>query len=443
MTVPLSLLLNAIKRFRHSIAFLPTQLVSLYLMLAMVAVAPALQEVGLPTFLEVVRFRETDTVRTLLAALTGGMFSMVVFGFTMVMSVLTQAGGNFSHKLVFGLISERHHQWVLGHYLGTILFILLLLMIPEDSESPGIWRSLTVQLAVGMVIHCLGLFVFFIHNASQSVQINSITRSLHRATTAALHRSRENRKTHHWRRLPEGDEASNGGIIIRARCSGYIQNADLDKLATLARQRNELALLQFRFGEYTLEGMPLIRLMGETAPDDDWVDEALDTFVYLDGESIEDQPIHGLTELMEVAVKALSPGINAPGTARLCLHQMTDLLRQRLASEPCNAWVDADGVARVRWPVETFESLLYRLLTPILHYGREDVSIDLALLQLLKRLSPYAGHDELRLLQRHAERVLEVLDEVCRHPLDRAFVESRLLEGEHRLTLPTRLASSP
>jgi uncharacterized membrane protein len=142
---------------------------------------------------------------------------------------------------------------------------------------------------------------------------------------------------------------------------------------------------------------------------------------------------------MEVAVKALSPGINDPGTARLCLHQLTELLCRRLEFHPCNTLTDQQGKRRVIWQTERFDSLLYRLVNPILHYDKDDVSIGLALLKSLKTLSLFAEEAELTTIQRHAERVIASLAERGTHLLDRQFIGERLASGEHRLSLPAEL----
>ncbi|WP_192034881.1 DUF2254 domain-containing protein [Halomonas sp. YLGW01] len=441
MKRPLRWLLHHVLRFRQSIAFLPSLLALLYLMLGLLAVLPLGERVPLTEFLAGVRFTEAQTPRTLLSTLIAGMISLAVFSFSIVMSVLTQAGGNFSHKLVFGLISERHHQWVLGHYLGTILYILMLLMVPVSGEVPSIWRSLSTYLGVAMVIHCLALFVYFIHNASQSVQINAVNRGLHQATCKSLARLETRQQRPGWCRRPPPSFAAHWPRI-RARRSGYIQNADIEALGRLAIEADVIIHLNFTFGDYTVEGFPLFIIEASEAPTESVCAEALGLLVYVEGEVAEDLYLNGMTQLMEVAVKALSPGINDPGTARLCLHQLTELLCRRLQFHPCNTFADGEGQGRVTWQTEPFDSLLYRLVNPILHYGKEDVSIGLALLKALKTLSLFAEPKDLASIQRHAERVIETLARRDTHPLDREFIGARLAGGSHRLTLPAELPSS-
>ncbi len=441
--------IRLLRRYRQSIAFLPSLLAVAYLLLGLLAVVPNINNDTLPGFLEWLDFKDPGTARSLLSTLIAGMISLMVFSFSMVMTVLSQAGSSFSQKLVFGLVSKREHQRVLGHYLGTILFVLILLMVPFKGETPTLWRSLGVYLGVAMVVHCLGLFVYFIHSVSQSVQINAVTQGLHQSTKDSLEKVRSLMDSPRWRHLGAHPHIQNRHYLINAHQSGYIQQVDLEKLAKLAEEVGVVIHLNFTFGDYTVVDFPLFKVEMEdnddaATPDADKIDEefrtaVLTTLTYVQGESVEDLYINGLTQLMEIAIKGLSPGINEPGIARLCIHQLTELLARRLKLEPSNILVDDQGHTRVTWKTQRFDSLLYRLFTPILHYGKEDISINLALLKALKTLSNFAKHDDLDAIQGHADRVIAVLASLTQDSLDRQFIQERLNSGEHRLKLPITL----
>ncbi|MHB0776085.1 DUF2254 domain-containing protein [Halomonas sp. WWR20] len=431
--------IRALSNFRESIAYLTSLIISTYLALGLIAILAPVNASDLPSFLEPLNFDNPDTARTLLATLIAGMISLLVFSFSMVMSVLSQAGGNFSHKLVFGLITERRHQQVLGHYLGTILFILILLMVPVNGVTPDLWRSLAVYVGAGMVINCLVLFVYFIHNASQSVQINAITQGLHSSTQHSMERLKARQRASSWHSLSIQPIANETCHLIYSRQSGYIQNAELEELAKLAQKADVLIHLNFSFGDYTVKGFPLFKVETKHRLNEKWCKSVLSHLEYAEGESIKDFYVNGMTQLMEIAIKALSPGINDPGTARLCIHQITELLCQRLQFQPCNALADAQGHYRLTWPEERLDSLLYRLFSPILHYGRDDISICLALLKALKTLSLFAEGEQRPTIQAHADRVIEALTEVSTDLLDQQFINARLSNGEHQLRLPTAL----
>ncbi|WP_043530069.1 DUF2254 domain-containing protein [Litchfieldella xinjiangensis] len=432
MTSALRFIIN----FRNSIAYLTSIIILAYVILGLIAVS--VEPPSLPDALNVIRFDQPGTARTLLSTLIAGMISLVVFSFSMVMSVLTQAGSNFSNKLVFGLMTEKKHQHVLGHYLGTILYILILLLVPAASDTPDTWRSLAVYLGAAMVINSLGLFVFFIHSASQSVQINAITQDLLESTRQALKKLK--------RRQEDSAYICGHQTIDPYRChpvfsrySGYIQSAELKKLAKLAKKKNIAIHFNFSFGVFVVKHFPIIHIESSEPPSNEILDEIQSSLKYVEGESTEDHYVNGLTQLMEVAIKALSPGINDPGTARLCVHQITELFSQRLTMTPSNMIVDSDGKCLVSWHEEALESLMFRVFNPILHYGGDDLSICLSLLSALKTLSNFAEPPELETIQRHADRIIQRLAQDYTDPLEVDFVEARLSEGVHRLSLPQTL----
>ncbi|MBY5924493.1 MULTISPECIES: DUF2254 domain-containing protein [unclassified Halomonas] len=424
-----------LRAFYTSIAYLPTLSALIYGALGLLALMPPISDTSLPDVIQRLSLTAPGSAQSLLAALLGGMISLMVFSFSMVMSVLSQAGGNFSHKLVFGLVTERANQWVLGHYLGTILFILILLIVPEVDEGEAAWRSLALYLACAMVLHCLALFVYFIHNASQSIQVDAVISGLHAATQRSMERKRQTEASDPWRYLPASAPAQGSWHPLRAQMTGYVQNANLERLAALAESIGGTLHLDFRFGDYVVEGTPIMILECDDAPNEEWCSEMLATLTYLDGESIDEHFVHGMTQMMEVAIKALSPGINDPGTARLCLHRMTDLLCRYMSWQPANTLVDAQGRRRVCWPVERFDSLLHRLFVPLLHYGANDQSILLGLLKSLKSLSLFAEPHHLETLQLMTQRVGQALAHDSAHRMDLTFVLERLDQGAHRLDM--------
>lgn len=431
-----------IRRFHDSIAYLTTIIITIYVVLGIAAVALDVRH--LPQFLDVVNFDQPGTAMTLLTTLMAGMISLLVFSFSTVMSVLTQAGSNFSNKLVFVIMTEKRHQQVLGHYLGTIVYLLILLLVPDAGDTPDTWRSLAVYLGSAMVINCLAMFVFFIHGTSQSVQINAITQSLLVSTQAALEKleKRQARDDCAYR----SDAAPRTGALepgrahtVYSRDSGYIQSVDFKLLGKLARRHSLTIHLEFNFGDFVVSQFPFMTIESQTPPDDRLVERLLGCLVYVEGVSAQEHYIKGLTQLMEVAIKALSPAINDPGTARLCIHQATELMSQRLALTPPDMMVDDNGRCLLTWREENVESLMFRVFDPILHYGSRDLSICLALLKAFKTLSNFATHDDHRIIQAHADRIIALMAEHFTTPLEVDFIEARLSSGIHRLQIDSRL----
>ena len=130
----------------------------------------------LPSFLLI---KSWDVAQSILTVLVGALISLMVFSFSMVMVLLNNAASNFSPRILPSLISNKFHQFVLGTYLGTIVFCLLMVlnMTPNQDKFPLLGFSVLLGIVFGVI--CLLLFVFFIHSISESVQVGKILKSLH------------------------------------------------------------------------------------------------------------------------------------------------------------------------------------------------------------------------------------------------------------------------
>lgn len=115
-----------------------------------------------------------DTVLTIMSVCIGGIISMMVFSFSMVMLLLSQASSNFSPRLLPGLISDKKNQLILGVYLSTIIYLIFILFSIEPDDEKYSLPGLSILLGIVATLICLAAFIYFIHNMSQSIQITNI-----------------------------------------------------------------------------------------------------------------------------------------------------------------------------------------------------------------------------------------------------------------------------
>lgn len=381
-------------------------------------------------------FRDMGTPRAILTTLLAGILSLTVLSFSMVMVVLGQAASNYSPKILLGLIGEKSHQIVLGHYLGAIIYFLVLLAAFRQSANYHL-PSIGVFISIAIGIWCLSLFVYFIHNTSQSIQINYIIRGIYDKTRKELEIIREiNRKTaevegqgyhttgDHAKSKP-GDQAA---LFIHSAKSGYVQRWNSQTLARMAEKEGWTIHLLFQQGDYLLEEYPVIKVeYWSVKPDKQQEQDILSQLAFYDGENISEHYHYGFTQLMEIAIKALSPGINDPGTARLCIQYLTDLLRVRIDKDPGGFIFDENGRPLLTWKTHSFESLLYKSLAPIQQYGKSDISICMGLFQALKTLAWFDKEARYKtLLQQQCDSVMECLKNMNLTESDKAFIIPRI-----------------
>jgi uncharacterized membrane protein len=183
-----------------------------------------------------------------------------------------------------------------------------------------------------------------------------------------------------------------------------------DEKALLKAAREENAIISFLHptGTFVLRGTPLAVLSNGGTFSKAHIERIQDTITIQRGEDIENNYFYGFRQLMEVAVKALSPGINDPGTAVLCLQASASLLVYRLQHFPTLFINDEEGDVRIILKERTVEEIATECLLPIWDYGKKDRTVQQAFLQVLVQLQAFGKEPVLeRLRQMVTEEVQE------------------------------------
>ncbi len=329
-------------------------------------------------FLKPVLIEDVDNARVLLSTIISSVFSLLVFSFSMVMIVLNLASSSLSPRVLPGLISQKSHQVVLGTYIGTIIYSYMLLINLRSESSDNQVPSLGILLAMIFTLVCLSLFVYFIDSISNYIQADSIIRSIFKDTSKALKRDKE---TENQLTSPNTD----GWHPIAMREDGYLKVVNYNTLASKAKELEFLIRVVPQVGDHLLEGD--IAMYTNKPVDDKIEEELLNVFdVYIE-ERVSDHFVFGFKLLSEIAVKALSPGINDPGTAVKAVDKISILLRQRIGEPPHSVICDSKGDRRVYYTDPTVHDILFNFIAPIRTYGRADTSAMMRLVQMTYHLA--------------------------------------------------------
>jgi uncharacterized membrane protein len=308
--------------------------------------------------------REEENARMILSTLAAGTISLTVFSFSMVMIVLSQASSSFSPRVVPGLITVKAHQLVLGFYIGTIIYALILLLNikapKEDIPTP----ALAILLSLFFGIVCLALFVYFIHSISRSIQVDNI---LNRVFQKAYNDLEREEKARGSSNTPEQQHIEGADFVLLVSSNGYLKQVDMQQLSDLAREHDLQLELQVEVGAFLVEGRPLMQLTRDLAQEPELAQQLQDCFVFSLDEVVMEDFEQGVKQLSEIAVKALSPGINDPATAIKAIDFLTLLFIRKMKSKEQNCFVDDQNCVRVVEQTVSLDELLHRYLTPIPH----------------------------------------------------------------------------
>lgn len=191
MASPSNAFFRIIRRVRDSIAFYPVAIAGLFALVAIAVLAiethPAAKSLrdALPAGLS-----DPDNARELLGTLITSIISLTVFSFSMVMVVLNGAASRLTPRVLPGLISDSRNRVILGIYLGSILYYLMMIAVVNKNEPDNLP---TIGLLLGLLfgLLCLAMFVVFIRSVSQSIQVDWVLSQLYNGALKNLEQRRK------------------------------------------------------------------------------------------------------------------------------------------------------------------------------------------------------------------------------------------------------------
>ena len=342
-----------------------------------------------------------DTAMTILSSLITGLISMVVFSFSMVMLLLSQASSNFSPRLLPGLISDRRHQVILGIYLFTILYCIFILFAIQPTGNKTQIPGFAVLLGILQTVVSIYAFIYFIHNISQSIQISNILQKIFETAKSRLTKlidTEENNESD----FPETDDWKE----FHSEKSGYLQNISFTNLVDICeREEIKLHILPVK-GIFVLSGIPLFRSNKDL--DEDTVKNILSNFNFSREELVADNYTLAFKQITEIIVKAMSPGINDPGTAINGIDYLTELLALRMKKKDQSVII-RDETAYIKLNTINFEDLLFNIMASIRTYCKNDIILVQKLLLMFYYLEKQESDDTnyCKYLRKEAANLME------------------------------------
>lgn len=376
------LLLTNAKRLRQSIAFLPVPLISGAILLGFLLfrLEQATDVSGwLAERLPALAITSQDTARTTLGLFVGGLITLTVFAFSQIMVLLNQVAGSYSPRILPRLTGDRALQFVMGFYLATIVLILTVLLSIRSDDSFRI-PNFSIFLCVIFGVSCLCLFVYFVSTVSRRIQVDSIIRRLADSCSQHLDRATDGEG---YGRLPAPPDVLRWPAIPTP-IAGYLGSVDHDRLSKLAAELGTRFYIGTTKGRFVPRNFPL--LQSEKKLDEEDVKRVL-AVVSPVPEAFSDWYLPDFAQLTEIALRALSPGINDPATAVDVIDHQSDLLHQLLTTPLPNHFRRADGSGgHVHFAAVGFCHILTDTLQQLRAYGHKDPIIGRRLVVLLYHL---------------------------------------------------------
>ncbi|MCR9123370.1 MAG: DUF2254 domain-containing protein [Phyllobacteriaceae bacterium] len=375
--------------------------------------------------IELYRILQIDhqTAVTILSTIAGAAITTLSLVYSLVLVVFTLAAGNIAPRLLRRFTGDRVNQVTAGLLGGTFLFSLTILHQTGPSSVPGVSIAIAFCLAVIAVLQ----LILFVHTVSRSVTIDeeiaAISAQLE-ARLAGIVADNDDEP-----RAASFDHGDAPAFEITAADNGYIVGIDEQRLTALAEQFDVRVEIADKPGTFVLRGQALARIAGDA--DEEGRKDIKDAFAG----SVSLSPVRGsvddieyaISVLLEIALRALSPGVNDTFTAIACVDRLSAAfvtpvyngMRKRLIS-------DGDGTVRVSVPGLTVEDIVNTAFHPLRRAAADNLLMVQNIADALMRLHDIADKQVEPIFERHAQLLMESFERTGPLDVDRAFLADRL-----------------
>lgn len=361
-----------------------------------------------------------ESARALLATIVGSLVSAVTLIFSLTMVALTMAVGQFGPRVITDFLRSQRSQRSSGIIVGTIVYcVTILWSLPAHGDHVPIIAMLGACAAAVLAVGNLLSFIQFIsHELRVSTQVSRLRRGIESSFSDAEPTSARTAV------LADPPKPQGSSATLRSRRTGYIRILNLDSLVRLARAHSVLVEVIEPPGAYVMAGTPLLRIRPGTAPDPHLSSDLLSAFAIGPSRTNDDDPLFRTDQMLDVALRALSPGINDPHTAVTCLDHLLGTVPRVAAMRDEGVWADEDGTPRVWLPTIRLDTFLERALPPIYDAGADQVIVARHTQVVLRRLAEHLRDPaQLLLVRDHADRAMALARSALADPGSVSVVE--------------------
>lgn len=358
-----------------------------------------------------------EGARAVLSTIAGSMITVAATTFSITIASVTFASGQFGPRLLNNFLRDRGNQVALGTFIATFLYCLLVLRTVrsadegtvESGEALGAFiPNLAILLGLMLAVFSIGVLIFFFHHVPRSILISNVVANiggdLDRKMEDLFPQAIGEPASEVARREPEPEWMH--AAFVQAEKAGYLESIDEAGLVETARTWDATFRLAYRPGDFVSAGQPLVWVV-PAAVAEQMTDKVQDAFVWGNQRTPLQDIVFLFNELIEIAARALSPGINDPFTAMTCLDWLGNaLVGLQNRTFPEAHRYDADGHLRVVTEPYTFAGFADIVFGRLRQYFAADRTAALHMLKVIADVGAGTEDPERRnVLAQHAGRL--------------------------------------
>lgn len=365
--------------------------------------------------------------RTLLATLASSMITIAGVVFSITIVALSLASSQYTPRILRNFMGDRVNQAVLGTFVAIFAYCLVVMRTVRGADEGGFVPTMAILFALVLAFVGIAMLIYFIHHISTSIQAVQILAEASDETMRALDHAFASRQGEEAAPsdASDGDDAHEVWHAIESGRTGYVQGLDVEGLLALAAERGTVVRLEHGIGDFVIEGMTLACIRGG-APDHACRRRLAGLFAIGRQRTIEQDPTFGVQQIVDVALRALSPGMNDTATALMCVDYLTAVLTRLNDRRILTRYRSADGALRLITRGPTYAGLVGASFDSIRRNAGGNVAVLESLLDSLEWLGSRTREaGRRRTLLEQAQAVDELAGRTVAAPDDRRLLAGR------------------
>jgi uncharacterized membrane protein len=374
-----------------------------------------------------------EGARQMLSTLAGSMITVMGITFSMTLLALVLASGQYTSRILRNFMRNSVTQATLGVFASIFAYCLIVLRtIRGGGGVDEFVPSLAMFFALVMSLCGVGILIYFIHHIALSIQASSIIASVAKETNAAIDRllpikpNQELDEDEDRHQILDSLDERTWYPVPAAR-SGYVLSVNNNTLMYLAKDNRTIVRMEHGIGAFVVQDTALVSLALTYPPDQKMINALNAAYTIGRHRTVDQDPAFGIRQIVDMAMKALSPGVNDTSTAVMCVDYLTSIMARLASRQFPPLYRYEEEALRVATIAPSFERLLSVSFDQIRSSAEKNVAILMRMLGALETIgSMTIRPSHLRAIDKQLQCIAELTDRCIESSHDRARLKRRL-----------------
>jgi uncharacterized membrane protein len=387
-----------------------------------------------------------DDARAILSAMMGAVATVLALIFSVALLVLSMVATLFGPRLLYRFLQDWVTQVTIGLFLGTFVYICLVFLVTHQDPQSAFIPQISLITSWFLVVLSFGFLVYYSHRIASSIQNPDLVARIAEDVLPAALAARATGEAERAGGAPDPAAIARKaaeGVEVLAPGSGYVQRVDHAALVASASAVDAVIVFRFRPGQFVLRGEALAAVHPrDRGPSLER--RIVDAVAIGRHRTLTQDPEFALAQIVEIAIRALSPAVNDTFTGVACVDWLADALLV-LADEPPpeGNWCDSNGRLRVWIPDVRLERLVRLAFDQIRQAAADNPAVLIRMLDKIRRLAPRVPAAAHAALMAEADAVRAVAEAKVPARLDRDDIDTAWRRVHEANVPPIATESAP